>query len=83
MQPQVYTLPIELNALADNIEGLLKITSAQFSALQNLNFKVGTTTYPLTPNGQIWPRSLNTYIGGTTGSIYLIVGDVSFSGFIR
>jgi cathepsin E len=29
----------------------------------------------LTANAQIWPRSLNTVIGGTAGSIYLIVND--------
>jgi len=63
-------------AKLDSTTGLLKITSAQYSALSNLNFVVGSTTYPLTPNAQIWPRSLNTYIGGTSGSIYLIVGDL-------
>ena len=56
--------------------GLLTITSAQFKALKNLNFKVGSQTYSLTPNAQIWPRSLNTFIGGSSGSIYLIVGDL-------
>ena len=34
------------------------------------------TKFELTPNGQIWPRSLNTYIGGTSGSIYSIVSDL-------
>jgi hypothetical protein len=33
-------------------------------------------TYALTPNGQIWPRSLNTYIGGSSSYIYLIVNDL-------
>jgi hypothetical protein len=32
----------------------------------------------LTPNAQIFPRSLNTHIGGVAGDIYLIVADVSF-----
>ena len=31
--------------------------------------------FELTPNAQIWPRSLNTAIGGVAGSIYLIVKD--------
>jgi hypothetical protein len=30
----------------------------------------------LTPNGQIWPRSLNTYIGGTSTSIYSIINSI-------
>jgi len=33
-------------------------------------------TYELTPNAQIWPRSLNADIGGTAGNIYLIVNDL-------
>lgn len=63
-------------ATPDGATGLLKITAAQYSQLKNLNFKIGTQTYSLTPNAQIWPRSLNTQIGGTAGSIYLIVGDL-------
>jgi Eukaryotic aspartyl protease len=72
-----------LNSLILAIEtGLLKISAAQYSALKPLNFKIGANTYALSANGQIWPRSLNTAIGGTSGSIYLVVGDVScFVGF--
>ena len=33
-------------------------------------------TYQLTANAQLWPRALNSYIGGTTSGIYLIVGDL-------
>ncbi|KAF8560104.1 acid protease [Imleria badia] len=63
-------------ATYDSTTGLLKLTTAQYDALQNLNFKIGSVTYALTPNGQIWPRSLNTYLGGTSGSIYSIVNDL-------
>ncbi|KAJ7354266.1 family A1 protease [Mycena albidolilacea] len=59
--------------------GLLRITATQYAALQNLNFIIGASfrgvTYALTPNAQIWPRSLNTAIGGSARSIYLIVAD--------
>ena len=34
------------------------------------------TSYGLTANAQIWPRSLNTEIGGTSGDIYLVVNDI-------
>ena len=34
------------------------------------------TTFGLTPNGQIWPRALNSDIGGVAGAIYLIVGNL-------
>jgi cathepsin E len=33
-------------------------------------------TYEFTANAQLWPRSLNTFIGGTSGNIYLIVADL-------
>ncbi|KAJ7509621.1 aspartic peptidase A1 [Mycena galericulata] len=50
----------------------LTITSDQFAALSNLDFN----TYTLTPNAQIWPRSLNSDIGGTAGNICLVVADI-------
>ncbi len=33
-------------------------------------------TYELTANAQIWPRALNSAIGGNANSVYLIVGDI-------
>ncbi|KAH0838084.1 aspartic proteinase [Lanmaoa asiatica] len=82
-------------ATLDRNTGLLQLTTTQYDALQNLNFNIGSVSYPLTfqsndhslishlevsyaltPNGQIWPRSLNTYIGGTSGSIYSIVNNL-------
>ncbi|OBZ76214.1 Polyporopepsin [Grifola frondosa] len=63
-------------AVADSNTGLLKITSAQFANLQSLFFNIGDVTYELTSNAQLWPRALNTAIGGTADNIYLIVGDL-------
>ncbi|KAI6007641.1 aspartic peptidase domain-containing protein [Pisolithus orientalis] len=60
----------------DNATGLLRITQSQYNNLQTLSFHIGTQTYDLIPNVQIWPRSLNTAIGGSSGSIYLVVGDI-------
>ncbi|KAF8204086.1 aspartic protease [Pholiota molesta] len=60
----------------DNNTGLLKITSTQFSNLQSLFFIAGGATFELTANAQLFPRSLNTDIGGTASSIYLIVNDL-------
>jgi cathepsin E len=34
------------------------------------------TAFQLTPNAQIWPRTLNTAIGGVATSIYLVVNDI-------
>ncbi|EIM87134.1 family A1 protease [Stereum hirsutum FP-91666 SS1] len=63
-------------AVYDSSTGLYSITSAQYSALQTLNFSIGGATFGLTANAQIWPRSLNTYIGGSSSKIYLIVNDI-------
>jgi hypothetical protein len=32
----------------------------------------------LSPNAQIWPRALNTAIGGDADAIYLVVADMSY-----
>ncbi|KAI9441955.1 hypothetical protein BJY52DRAFT_1229332 [Lactarius psammicola] len=63
-------------AVNDASTGLLRITSTQFSNLQSLFFTAGGTSFELTANAQIWPRTLNTFIGGTSGSIYLVVNDI-------
>jgi len=60
----------------DSATGLLKITTSQYNALKPLSFNINGQTFSLSPNAQIWPRSLNSAIGGTAGSIYLIVGDI-------
>ncbi|KAG1865900.1 aspartic peptidase domain-containing protein [Suillus subalutaceus] len=63
-------------AVMDEATGLLMITSSQYAKLQALTFKIGSKTYELTPNAQIWPRSLNADIGGSSDNIYLIVSDI-------
>ncbi|KAH9171286.1 aspartic peptidase A1 [Lactarius sanguifluus] len=63
-------------AVLDGATGLLKITLTQFNNLQSLFFTTGGTSFELTANAQIWPRALNTFIGGTSGSIYLVVNDI-------
>lgn len=64
-------------ATADSTTGLLTITAAQYKALKPLNFVIGGKTFALSPNAQIFPRSLNTELGGTADGIYLIVASVS------
>jgi len=63
-------------AAIDGRTGLLKITSTQLSNLQSLFFITGGTSFELTANAQLWPRSLNTFIGGSSSSIYLVVNDI-------
>ena len=63
-------------AVLDTTTSLLRITSTQFDNLQSLFFTAGGATFTLTANAQIWPRALNTFIGGTSDRIYLIVNDI-------
>jgi len=56
--------------------GLVRLTQAQFNALPSLNFVMAGATFSLTANGQLWPRSLNTAIGGVSNAFYLIVNDL-------
>ncbi|KAI0819361.1 family A1 protease [Trametes gibbosa] len=60
----------------DATTGLLMITPDQFANLKSLFFNVGGNTFEFTPNAQIWPRALNTAIGGTEGNIYLVINDI-------
>jgi len=59
----------------DSNTSLLKITPAQYKNLKNFVVHVKGAQFELTPNAQIWPRKLNTLIGGTAGSYYLIVAS--------
>jgi hypothetical protein len=63
-------------ATADSTTGLLTVTEAQFENMESLFFTIGEQTLELTANAQIWPRSLNSVLGGEDGSIYLIVADM-------
>ncbi|THH28715.1 hypothetical protein EUX98_g5470 [Antrodiella citrinella] len=67
-------------AVLDSDVGLLKLTPAQFANLQSLWFTIGDDTYEFTADAQIWPRTLNTAIGGTSDFVYLIVSDIGSDG---
>ncbi|KAF7977774.1 hypothetical protein HWV62_2659 [Athelia sp. TMB] len=60
----------------DSTTGLLTITEAQYEKLQPLMFTVGSTTYSLSANAQIWPRALNSTLGGDASKIYLVAADL-------
>ena len=62
-------------ATLDRNTGLLKLSSSEFKNLQSLFFHIGGTTFEMTPNAQIWPRSLNSELGGDEDSIYLVAAD--------
>ncbi|KAI5119243.1 hypothetical protein M0805_008794 [Coniferiporia weirii] len=66
-------------ATLDETTGLLVISSADYENLQSLFFNIGSASFEFTKNAQTWPRALNTAIGGTADSIYLIVSDLGAS----
>ncbi|KAG2062854.1 acid protease [Suillus decipiens] len=66
----------ETGAGYDRATKLLTISKDQYGTLRNLEFHIGDQTYSLTPNAQIWPRSINIKIGGEEGSVYLVVCDI-------
>lgn len=63
-------------ATEDSTTGLLTITSSQLSNLQSMFFNIGGVTYELTANAQVWPRALNSTLGGEDDKIYLVVADM-------
>ena len=63
-------------AVLDATTGLPRITSAQFGNLKSLFFIIGGRAFEFITNAQIWPRSLNSLIGGTATGIYLVVNDI-------
>ncbi|KAJ7758106.1 acid protease [Mycena maculata] len=63
-------------ATTDSTTGLLTVTEEQFNNMESLFFQIGDQTLELTPNAQIWPRSLNSTLGGKAGQIYLITADL-------
>ncbi|KAH9885230.1 aspartic proteinase from Irpex Lacteus [Cubamyces lactineus] len=62
-------------AVMDNSTNMLSILVDEYDKLQSLFFTIGETVFEFPPNAQIWPRALNTAIGGTTDKLYLIIGD--------
>ncbi|KAF8589801.1 acid protease [Ramaria rubella] len=62
--------------IPDPITGLLSIPQAKFKSLKSLLFTIDGVKYEFTANAQIWPRHLNSFIGGNSESVYLIVADI-------
>lgn len=63
-------------ATYDDDTGLLRITTAQYDKLDSVYFDIGGTSYEFTANAQIWPRSLNEDIGGSSDYVYLVINDL-------
>ncbi|KAL4064143.1 aspartic peptidase domain-containing protein [Scleroderma yunnanense] len=64
-----------IGAYVDGVTGLLAITEEQYDNLHSLIFHIGDVEYEFTPNAQIWPRALNSVLGGRSDRIYLVVAE--------
>ncbi|KAI0660122.1 aspartic protease [Cubamyces menziesii] len=65
-----------VGAVFDEATTLYRITPTQYASLQSLFFIIGDIQFEFTQNAQIWPRALNTVIGGSDDFVYLIVNDL-------
>ncbi|KIP03305.1 hypothetical protein PHLGIDRAFT_245515 [Phlebiopsis gigantea 11061_1 CR5-6] len=71
-------------ATQDSNTKMLSLPKDQFRNIKPLNFHIGDKTWTLNANAQIWPRSLNTALGGDDDHVYFVVGNLgerSGSGF--
>ncbi|KAF7327735.1 Aspartic proteinase [Mycena kentingensis (nom. inval.)] len=66
-------------AVLDKPTGLLRITEAQFCNLKPLVLHIGGRAFTMTPDAQVFPRVLNTDLGGEPDALYLVVGDLGSS----
>ncbi|KAJ7445326.1 family A1 protease [Mycena latifolia] len=61
-------------ATLDSATGLLTVPS--IANLQPLVVVMNGTSFTFSPNAQLWPRALNTAIGGSCCKIYLVIADL-------
>ncbi|KAG2063507.1 acid protease [Suillus decipiens] len=64
------------SATRSQYDHAMKLLTTPKITLTLLVHNFAQQAYCLTPNAQIWPRSINTRIGGVEGSIYLVICDL-------
>ncbi|KAI0333910.1 aspartic peptidase A1 [Cubamyces sp. BRFM 1775] len=60
----------------DEATQLYRITLAQYENLESVFFTFNGVDFEFTANAQIWPRELNSGIGGSSDYAYLIIADI-------
>ena len=69
----------QIGAICDSSPGFCFIAPDKYDSLQSLFFGIGDSSFELTANAQIWPRALNSQIGGTNDHIYLAIQSLPTS----
>ncbi|KAF7297281.1 Peptidase A1 domain-containing protein [Mycena indigotica] len=67
-------------AVMDETTGLLTVTDEQYANMKSMMFKINGVQYELTKNAQMWPRSMNSMLGGDMNKKYLVfanMGDIN------
>ncbi|KZV75451.1 family A1 protease [Peniophora sp. CONT] len=67
---------MKTGGIRDEATGMLIITEEQYEELESMYFIINGTTFELTPDAQLWPRTLNTNVGGGADKLYLAMGDM-------
>lgn len=67
----------DMQSLFFNIGGV-RNTDNPVLLLRDIDVKYFQVSFELTANAQIWPRALNSVLGGEEGKIYLVAADVGF-----
>ncbi|KAI0664353.1 aspartic peptidase A1 [Cubamyces menziesii] len=68
----------ELTGAEPSQTGFYQLTLEQYANLQSLFFTINNVVYEFTANAQIWPRNLNSVIGGSSDYVYLIVSQLTW-----
>ncbi|KAF7325622.1 Peptidase A1 domain-containing protein [Mycena kentingensis (nom. inval.)] len=63
-------------AQMDETTGLLTVTDEQYDCMKSMFFNIGGVQYEFTKNAQLWPRCINTMLGGDEGKKYLVFADM-------
>ncbi|KAB5591305.1 hypothetical protein CTheo_5264 [Ceratobasidium theobromae] len=61
----------------DNATKLLEIPKESVGKMQSLFFAINGVSYEFTPNAQLWPRALNTALGGKADAYYSVISALT------
>ncbi|KAG9116361.1 hypothetical protein FRC07_007461 [Ceratobasidium sp. 392] len=81
----VYITPKAFKTYTESLPGskideathLLEIPKESVGRMKSLFFSINGVSYEFTPNAQLWPRSLNTQLGGKADSYYSVVNTLT------
>ncbi|CAE6484320.1 unnamed protein product [Rhizoctonia solani] len=81
----IYITPKAFKAYSESLPGskiaqstkLLEIPKDSVGKMKSLFFVINGISYEFTPNAQLWPRALNTALGGRADAYYSVISALS------